>query len=1331
MCVTHIPVEFEMFYDRRNDYTKPSSDEFKGSAHFVELFVRNAKKTNAVADPETLEYFQELGENVENTGKVSNVSCYHTRLQRHFDPDLSIFASDRALNLNSAFGPILTVRSNVLEMINGPETLLADVEALRTAIVESKCNFEGIVAENLPWLGDKGIPLLLEGPAMNASCGSDMTTIVLRNSMVNATAISSLRRNVNVALVRLQVLDLGKNPSLKNAGAFVLAEAIAFYTKSLKSLAVDDCGIGIAGSKQILGTLLSHKINLHSLDMSFNILGREGTGLLSEWLAITTSLKELAVAGSRVVLSVMLRGLLSNPDLAQNVLEALDVSWNSRARSKTLKSGSRSNRMSQMVAGAATAVTSVVTATTSAATSLLGAKKTGGGADENLEDLELQWGKGLRIDLQSVTLLIEFFEKAAGLKWFKGSGLGLHHGVMEKVLPAVTKGMSDTENSPAAMEEDSTFPQTLIFNHNNLASPNVPWALMAKCRPVVLDLCSCYIGAKGIVRVCDAFQNSNIEVLRISHNVPSTASTSQLLAVGEAVANMLGTVQLRELFIAGDGTNHSLQSGILQILDVIGDNACPTLTSLDVSGNLAVPANAAATGVAKILTQNSDLLTLRWDQNNTRVKGLRLAHSALLNNRTMEFFQMPMLDCQHESGRSKDHAMRIYHWTQQIRLNREQVGFTAAVYDTPPVGSVQKDELDAQDARLRGVSVFRENLPIEERDRGDSVLEQLDANPHFDSAEEKRLKKDAKKLAADNKDHESESESNGGKQGEEDTDEEAEYDEDDDEDEDEDEDEDNINQQTWTFSNMLKTADNLVVTQEQIDSYIATFRSAEATVLSGWMMKRTRLSGKWKLRLFSLEGRMLCYYKDSTKSELMGTIDLTRVQAFHFEPAMLPPTRHHGVFSMDTGSGHEVVAGTVSTLRSKRNRKWLFAADINTSNGVHEWIGRISRMQMLASESRQLTLTAIPDLAGWLYKRDKARQWRRRYFKLHGDTISFSLDGNGNEILGVVHIPEITEMRLSSKTKCPKGSKAFKLVTANRLWVLASPRSQGKPETWMNTLQIKVPEAKIIDEKDYVNTKYGGYKMAPFNLELNIDDGPGSIVSQEELTGMCAASALLNGSHTAHTELLKKVEDPFQEAKTCSMACLPCTPPEGSEVVDEEELREKENLPIGTVLGWCSWCFGVPNGRCHEEEGAPDWEQILQRREGEGCKTWLVPKLKSPFSPKEEVLGMQVTKGGAKEQAEDDTSGDIVGDVLGDLGDVSSLTDAVAAEEGGDAAEQAEEDTGGILTHLGDVGDNNSLEDAVDMIASVGIDMASDDRPPKVPSDKLNRLFFRCTNCTR
>jgi hypothetical protein len=133
-----------------------------------------------------VEYFQELGENVENTGKVSNVSCYHTRLQRHFDPDLPIFASDRALNLNSAFEPILTVRSNVLEMINGPETLLADVEALRTAIVESKCNFEGIVAENLPsWLGDKGIPLLLEeGPAMNASCGSDMTTIVLRNSIL-------------------------------------------------------------------------------------------------------------------------------------------------------------------------------------------------------------------------------------------------------------------------------------------------------------------------------------------------------------------------------------------------------------------------------------------------------------------------------------------------------------------------------------------------------------------------------------------------------------------------------------------------------------------------------------------------------------------------------------------------------------------------------------------------------------------------------------------------------------------------------------------------------------------------------------------------------------------------------------------------------------------------------------------------------------------------------------------------------------------------------------------------------------------------------------------
>jgi hypothetical protein len=335
---------------------------------------------------------------------------------------------------------------------------------------------------------------------------------------------------------------------------------------------------------------------------------------------------------------------------------------------------------------------------------------------------------------------------------------------------------------------------------------------------------------------------------------------------------------------------------------------------------------------------------------------------------------------------------------------------------------------------------------------------------------------------------------------------------------------------------------------------------------------------------------------------------------------------------MDTGAGAEIIEGQVSLERRKRDRKWILSADVNTSNGVSEWIGRIARMVVLAAEWRKGMILSNPDLAGWLYKRDNAKLWKKRHFILQNGTMSFSLDRHGNEVLGVIQVAAITEMRRSSKTTSPKGCTAFKLVTGNRVWILASSRSQGTPQTWMEILQSQVPEAKIIDEKDYVHGKYGGHKMLPYELEFDIDDSPGTEVSQQEVTTMRTVSSRLNKRHVEHSEMLKERSgDMFAEAKTCSMFCLPCTAP-APEVTDAEASEESQEapevpvplppgVPLGSVLGWCSWCFGVPNGRCHEQEPRPsskeEWAAVMEQRHGDGMMTWMVPTLKSPETPKD------------------------------------------------------------------------------------------------------------------
>ena len=189
---------------------------------------------------------------------------------------------------------------------------------------------------------------------------------------------------------------------------------------------------------------------------------------------------------------------------------------------------------------------------------------------------------------------------------------------------------------------------------------------------------------------------------------------------------------------------------------------------------------------------------------------------------------------------------------------------------------------------------------------------------------------------------------------------------------------------------------------------------------------------------------------------------------------------------------------------------------------------------------------------------------------------SYSMDGTGVNAVGRVHISTIEEMRLSSKTRSPKGTKAFKIVCSNRIWVLAVPRSEGTPELWLEAIQKCKQDVKLIDEKDYLHAKKEKasgkklYKMLPYLIEIEEKAVQQSEeVDQKEVSAMRTASAALNFTHRKHADKSKGGLPPIARDPTIeAVFCQPCDP----------ETMSADTLPVGAIQGWCSWCFGCPGG---------------------------------------------------------------------------------------------------------------------------------------------------------
>jgi hypothetical protein len=286
--------------------------------------------------------------------------------------------------------------------------------------------------------------------------------------------------------------------------------------------------------------------------------------------------------------------------------------------------------------------------------------------------------------------------------------------------------------------------------------------------------------------------------------------------------------------------------------------------------------------------------------------------------------------------------------------------------------------------------------------------------------------------------------------------------EDDDDEEDEADDEDDDAREVTIRDSMRYSLDNTPLTEHQIETFSLKYQATEANALTGWLMKRDPKRNRWRSRMFTLEGRMLCYYTDTGKTQLKGSVDLTQAHHFQLQPKLKGPSINHEVFSFHTGTGDEVVGGHIGGKRKKVNRRWVFAAE---AGQAMDWIGRVSRLQQLANVARQQANLGAAGLSGWLWKRTGTglnKRWKKRFFAQNHDVLSYSLDGSGAETVGVMNVNQVTELRLSSKTKSPKGSKALKLVTADRVWVLAVPRSEGTAEQWLHSIQNLVPKSGTV-----------------------------------------------------------------------------------------------------------------------------------------------------------------------------------------------------------------------------------------------------------------------------
>jgi hypothetical protein len=183
------------------------------------------------------------------------------------------------------------------------------------------------------------------------------------------------------------------------------------------------------------------------------------------------------------------------------------------------------------------------------------------------------------------------------------------------------------------------------------------WQLLAKARPMALDLSWCSLGTAGLALASRHLRTvPSLSVLYIGGNIrPGKETSSSLARLSTDLAALLAIntpLRLRELRLdtatgaskstgtADVADQYCLKHSLVPLLASLATNK--SLTGLFISGNQCGDKGADALGMA--LAANSTLLRLDFDGNRTTEKGYRKVLDGLRENKTLRVMPTPSQD---------------------------------------------------------------------------------------------------------------------------------------------------------------------------------------------------------------------------------------------------------------------------------------------------------------------------------------------------------------------------------------------------------------------------------------------------------------------------------------------------------------------------------------------------------------------------------------------------------------------------------------------------------------------------------------------------------------
>eukprot|EP01102_Stenamoeba_stenopodia_P016356 TRINITY_DN5714_c0_g1_i3.p1 TRINITY_DN5714_c0_g1~~TRINITY_DN5714_c0_g1_i3.p1 ORF type:complete len:428 (-),score=99.14 TRINITY_DN5714_c0_g1_i3:98-1381(-) len=219
--------------------------------------------------------------------------------------------------------------------------------------------------------------------------------------------------------------------------------------------------------------------------------------------------------------------------------------------------------------------------------------------------------------------------------------------------------------------------------------------------------------------------------------------------------------------------------------------------------------------------------------------------------------------------------------------------------------------------------------------------------------------------------------------------------------------------------NWVQTKRRAVKMSNRVES--PEFIADRAYCLESQMMKRGGTNSKWQKRAFFLSGQFITYKKGTSVAGRIPLSSVTNIQATDVikdKPnsfAIITPFR---VYYLEA-------------LTREDKEKWVKGLNQNL---------KVSRFNADAQESL---------IEGFLYKEGNNGIWRRRFFIMHKDSLSYYFDQRQEKTLGTIELFKISQVNLDVSSSQPN---SFSLVTPQRQYKLATSRAADRP-IWVELIK--------------------------------------------------------------------------------------------------------------------------------------------------------------------------------------------------------------------------------------------------------------------------------------